>query len=211
MRAAAGLLVLAAACATPGPEDTLEAYRRAVEAKDWAKVHALSDRATRTALGPDAIAAEAARDPDGPDAVARGLAPGAPREATHTVVLEGGRRVVLVEEDGAWRVARGGFVVARTDTPEAALETLSWALDRERWDVVRQVLPKAAAERLATDAALIAHVEAVRPRIEAAREALRAETPPAVVEGDEARIVYGAHRSVSFRREDGRWRIVDVE
>lgn len=211
MRAAFGVLALATACATSGPEDTLEAYRRAVEAGDWAAVHRLSDRATRTAVGPEALAAEATRDPEGPAALARGLAPGAPREATHEVVLADGRRIVLVQEDGGWRVARGGFALARTDTPEATLETLWWAVDRARWDVLRQLLPNAEAGRLTTDAALAAHVESVRPRLEAARQALSAEVPPARIEGDTATIVYGEHRSVRFRREDGRWRILDVE
>jgi hypothetical protein len=194
-------LLFVAACSTPGPEDTLDAYRRAVAAEDWATVHRLSDRATREAASAEALAERGA---DAPEL-------GVPVQRRHVVVLEDGREVVLVEEDGGWRVASGGVEALRSDTPAAALKTLWWALDHARWDVVRRVLPKAAAQRLATDAALAAHVEAVKPRLSAAREALGEAVPAARVEGETAVLAYAEHRAVRFVREDGRWRIVDVE
>ncbi|MEQ9498399.1 MAG: hypothetical protein RIT81_16110 [Deltaproteobacteria bacterium] len=201
MKRGALALLFVAACSTPGPEDTLDAYRRAVAAEDWATVHRLSDRATREAASPDALAERGAEAPELGRPVAR----------RHVVVLEDGREVVLVEEDGGWRVASGGIDALRSDTPAAALKTLWWALDHGRWDVVRRVLPRAAAQRLATDVALAAHVEAVRPRLSAAREALGEVVPAARVEGETAVLVYAEHRAVRFVREDGRWRIVDVE
>lgn len=203
MKRAVLLFVSLAACTTPGPERTLEAYQEAVRNKDWARVHELSDQTTRSILSPDELgeAIESGGVVDATTHVGQ----------RHVFELADGRRVVLVQEKDGWRIERGAVTIARTDTPEAALRTLFLAVEQGRLDVIRSVIPTRHLEALADDAALRAHVERVAPRIRAAAEALASGASKAQIDGDAARITYAEGKTVVFERERGTWRVLDIE
>ncbi|MCB9648001.1 MAG: hypothetical protein H6730_15530 [Deltaproteobacteria bacterium] len=197
-------LVACAGCAGAQPEDTLAAYRDALQARDAARVHALSDPASQAELSPEALAERMAAAPPGPLAeVAR---------VDALITLTDGRRVRLVRVPAGWRVAEGGLSLAAYDTPEAALRTLLAAAEAGRLDEVRRAMPEAFQARYASDEVLSAHLEAQAPRLAAVRAALGPLSPGrARIQGDRASIDYGEGRSVTLVREGERWRVLDVE
>jgi hypothetical protein len=193
-----------AGCSTPGPERALDDYARAVREKDWARVHELSDRLTRSLLSPEELGA----------AIEGGAKLPAAQEYVgqrHVFELEDGGQVVLVREEDGWRVERGGVALARTETPEDALRTLFLGVAHGRLDIVRAVIPSRHIQAFSDDAALRAHLDAIAPRVRAAAEALGEGARRAVVDGDGAKLTYAAGKTVVFERERGAWRILDIE
>lgn len=200
------------ACAGPEPRPALEAYARALIAQDAAGVRARADAATRAAVDEQAVAARLAEDPAAAAALGQALLDAPRLEQTAEARLPDGRVVRLVLEADGWRVAAGGLDGARYDTPERAFATLVRAARAGRLDEVRGAMPEAFAARYASDAALAEHLEAVRPRLEAAWAALAPLEPGiAIVDGETARIPWGNHRAVRLAREGGRWRVLDAE
>ena len=194
-----------AACRHDSPRDGLAAYTVALRARDEEQVRARSDAATRSlwAASPSLV-------DDDWSAVARALdRPVVHLERRARVHLQGGRVVELVREEGRWRVAHGGLQFARADTPHAALVTFMAAYDAGRLDVLRTLIPRRYLSAYAADTSLAQRLEAMASRIEAARPALGGKRP--AIDGDRARIPYGRGRAVELVREDGAWRVLDLE
>ena len=192
-----------AACAHESPRDGLRSYTAALRAGDEEAVRSRSDARTRSlwATGPlqedwEGLAAALDREVREIEERAR-------------LRLDGGRVVELVREAGRWHVADGGLRVGRADTPQAALATFMAAYDAGELDVVRTLIPRRFLSAYATDHTLQQHLARMAPRIEAARPALGVPRP--AVDGEYARIPYGRGRAVELVREDGGWRLLDLE
>lgn len=206
----AGLL---SACAPRTPRETLEAYRDALRERDFETVWALSSSAARRAHGPPDLAAKA----DHPEVI--GAASARIEACTSSVAREvfeveiaGGRVVRLVREEGEWRVHRGVLDLASSDTPEHALDTFFRAIDAGDFALVRSAIPKRLVAEYTSDRALSAHLLHMEPRIARARARIGPLVPGrAEIEGIHAEIAYGEGRRATFEREDGIWRILDLE
>lgn len=125
-------LGLGCAAVTPGPRPTLQALAQALEHGDAATVSAL--RARPTGAVEPRILEEAPSTQGELAALARSLraAPLTGRAAVTIPSAEGGSRaVLLVEEDGVYRVEAGILGVPSLDTPERAIASLHRALVRE--------------------------------------------------------------------------------
>lgn len=206
----AGLTAGLLACATPGPTDTVGAYREAVASKDAAALWALTDHRGRARHQVADLAAAMAADPADLAALQAALAtPSDAWQVTAVVAMPGGRQMLLALEGGAWRVASGGVTPATLDTPAGALAAFFAAVADRDWRRVRQVIPARHADRLAGDAALAAHLEAMADRIEAAK--LGVGSGAVSIDGDRAVLSWGKGKLVRFEREAGRWTIVDLE
>lgn len=202
-----------AACAGPSPERALDAYGRALERRD---ADAVVEHA-RPSLGelrtPEALARFLSKNPATVDRVAAAARSSARSvELRATVVTATGAVFELVRTDGgAWRVADGPLPLPRLDTPEHALQTFFFAA-RGHLELLRETMPADDRARFASDAALARHLYASGDRIAAARAALEPIRPGmACVEGDVARIPWGGGRAVLLVREDGGWRVDDLE
>lgn len=205
------LLMLAAlaGCASD-PKEALDAYVQALRARDAERLWLLSDDAFRRTHDREALEAHLREHPEEAEQLVRAIeGAGAVRA---TVELADGRRLHLVREGGAWRVAFGGLEPFSAETPEAALWTFFRAAESGRLDALRTVIPEALLASFADDAALSAHLSAVRPRIDAAKQALpRIRPNMAQIEGNRAWIGYGPGKRVELLREGDRWRVVDLE
>ncbi len=205
------VLVLACAgCRASGPEAALEAYRAALARGDASELRRLSDAATREVYDEAEFQRWTGQEARAEAADALG---GRVRRLTFEL---GGRTVVLTEEDDGWRVAEGGLVLPRCDTPERAAATFFFAADALRaprhLEILRRLIPDEHQPRFATDSALEHHLRSIRPRVERARAELGRIAPgTAVVDGPFARIPYGAGKEVRLREEGGSWRVLDLE
>jgi hypothetical protein len=120
--------------------------------------------------------------------------------------------VELAFDEGRWRITKGGIQPARFDTPEHALETFFRAAEAKRLVDVRRAMPARHRTALTEDEKLHAHLSSSAERIERARRLIGTLSPGrAVIQGDRADLAYGTGLSVTFEREEGEWRIVDLE
>lgn len=204
-------LALFAGCATsPGPRDTLTAYRDALAKKDAAAIAKLESSSLRARH--DAAALQAALQSQAEvSALLADLAAPVMVESAE-LTLKSGRRVRLVREDGAWRVVEGGIDRWLPETPGGALAAFFSAVDARRLDEVRRFIPDEGQANLADDAALLRHLEAQKERIAAARAGLEPlGDRSAIVSGDEAIIRYAPGKAARLVRQSGVWRIADLE
>lgn len=205
------LFLVTQACASAEPAPVVRAYQAAIERRDARALWLASSGAQRQLMTEADIAAALAADAAGADALAAELG-GLSAVEVAELQLASGRRVRLIREEGQWRIDEGGIDRLFDRDPLAALSAFVRAVDRDRLERVREAIPRADRARFAEDAALRAHVSAMSERIAALRAALPGLGPGAVsVDGDGAEVRWGEGRVARLVREDGRWRILDLE
>jgi hypothetical protein len=213
----AGLLLLAgaaAACAHPqrGPADAISDFGAAVDRKDYTGAYAMMTADYRKRVTFE----DFRRDLDGGgadvQAVARRLEdPSARTPLQIDVDVDLGQRLTLVLEGGQWRVAAHPFDLYEQTTPRAALRAFVRAVELGRYDALLRLTPNR--YRVAVT------VQKLRDYWEGELKAenrkrlaeLRANIGAPIVEtGDEARMPYGDNSEARFIREDGIWKVEDV-
>jgi len=200
-----GLLLTLGCASAPAPRSanaTLEAYVAAVRADDAHAAYVLLDAATR-ARTPEAEFAHRMHENhadllEQANALTQSLAR-RPLQVNARVDLDDGERVVLVEEHGRLRIASGVIDAPSLSTPEDAVLALRRALMRRSLTSVLRLLSQTTR----------ADVEAeIRDYLSATADSLDLETE---IDGDQARVRLTGGRSVTLIREEGEWRVVDVE
>jgi hypothetical protein len=219
--AAAVLVVGAAACArrTPGPADTLAAFGAAVERQDTAAAYALTSKDFRARVPLEAFRAELDAGGAETRAVGRNLRTEAGRGRMKIEVqlppssdLDVGQPIVLVEEDGSWRVEGHPLEAWSQATPRAALRSFVRALEQHRYDVVLRLCPTRHRVGLSIESLRVAWEGDQREENARLLARLRAAIRAPIIEaGDEAHMPYGDRSEVRFVREDGRWKIEDPD
>jgi hypothetical protein len=186
---------------TPDPRGTLRAWTAAVRAQDAEAAYALLDADAQGDTDAARFSALFAEHHTELAAQATALEARAASDvgARARLTLVGGEVVVLVLEDGAWRIDGGVLDAPGLRTPEDAVASLRRALARRSLPGVLRVLSRETR----------GEVEAEIARFLAASEdAADLETH---VEGDTAEVRLGGEARVTLVREAGAWRVVDVE
>jgi len=204
---ALGLLVGGQACASAELDGRVDAYRQALARRDAGALLELSSPELAEQLDADKLAHFL---DENPATVARAWAETGTVAAVRAVVeFESGARLRFERQGGRWRVQEGPLVLPRLDTPAAALRTFLFA-SRGYLGLLRSTLPAEARARFASDAALARHLTDIRPAIEALERALP-EDPHFRVDGDHATLDLGGGRALRLGREEGLWRVLDLE
>ncbi|MEM1022724.1 MAG: hypothetical protein AAGD10_03985 [Myxococcota bacterium] len=202
-----GLSIVGVACAPAPLDDSIAAYREALSSLDAERLLALHGPGLAAELDEERL--EHFLD-ENPSTVARAWAQTSSVSVVRaTVEFASGARLHLSRRDGRWQVDDGPLVLPRLDSPAAALRTFIFA-SRGHLGMFRSTLPSEARVRFRSDAALARRLTELRPSIQALAEALPPE-PVFLVEGDEARLALGEGRVVRLRREEGGWRVLDLE
>jgi len=209
-------LLVASACATSRPatpEDALSAYARALrngqarEAYDLLSIEAKKDI-------PYASFQRILREnPDEAVALGRALSqPAAAPRVTAVVKAPNGEALLLVLEDGAWRVDGSAIDLYGQGTPEVALRSFVRAFKNRRYDVLLRFVPEA--EREGLDAKKLesawageekAELEGLVAAVESSLQAASLE-----VTGDRATMAFGTGGTVELVRESGLWKVEDL-
>ncbi len=160
-------------------------------AGDAARLSSLTGRSEpETAALLDAARAEVA------DAAASARA--RPLEVRGRAYLESGAVVLVVHEEGGWRVAAGVLGVASLESPTDALRALHALLGRVEASGIESILSR--------DTRLSLHEELERWR----RDTADPDAISVEIEGDGAIATTPSGGTIELRREAGEWRVVDL-
>lgn len=214
MRAAGwgAFVAFAAGCqhASPGPEQALSAYRQALGDGDVETVRALSSAPIRERWDTETLRRWAAKNPR-LLLEAKGRLSSSKLKEEARLETEDGSFVRLVKEADGWKVAEGGLLTPRFDTPEAALQTFFFAATGHL-GLLRKCIPDQEAQRFSSDFALGKHLHAMQGRIFAARDEIGPISPGmARIDGSRATIAYGSGKAAELVLQGTRWRVLDVE
>ncbi|MBK7073978.1 MAG: hypothetical protein IPH44_16915 [Myxococcales bacterium] len=204
------------ACSGRGaaPASALDRYAAALRAKNYEAAYDLMSSEFRAKVSREEFVRMLRDNPREVDDTAGRLASRKRRmQVTADLVYGLGDSLRLIEEDGGWRIADNPLAFYDQSTPRAALRSFVRAYRLERWDVMLRFVPKAYAELM--------DVEKMRGQFTGERKdamaqllnALEANVDQSIDEvgPGEARMRYGAGQQVTFVKEDGRWRLKDLE
>ncbi|MCS6900002.1 MAG: hypothetical protein RMJ98_09900 [Myxococcales bacterium] len=194
------LLLGCGASALPNPREAVQAYARAAQAGDADALHEMLTERSQRALGKDGVhqAVEDARMELGEQGQ-RLADPSVRVEQTARVRYGDGEEVVLVFENGAFRISSADALPAGAKTPGQALEQLRRVLARRSYAGLMRVLSRETRDAIERD---------LRGLVEALE---RPEGLEVKVQGDTALVpLSGGHR-VRLRREGGRWAVEDFD
>jgi hypothetical protein len=213
---AAAVVANVAGCASSqrvvGPEAVLDAYASALREGRAEAAYELLSADARRELPRDAFERMVRENPA--EARELGKSLGQPRSVTRvtaTVHAANGDALLLVLENGEWRLDASAIDLYGQATPEACVRSFVRAYRNKRWDVLMRFVPNAEAKGL--DAARLAQAwqGEEKPEMDRLVEALTAALPTARIEqsGDRARMNYGPQGTAVLIREAGVWKIED--
>ncbi len=214
------LVVLAAttACSsTPpvrSPRAALDAYAQALRQGRLADAYAmLSDEAKKT-IPFEAFQRMVKENPDEVNDITKALErPAGPPLVTATVTAPDGQTLLLVYEDGRWRVDGSAIDLYSQATPEAAVQAFVRAFRNKRYDVLMRFVPDKKREGLTPALLKKAFEGEQREEMERITQALQAALPTAHIErvGDRATMAYGAGGTIELVRQHGAWKIEELQ
>src|SRR3954465_12185937 len=118
----------------------------------------------------------------------------------------------LVQEDGQWRIATYPLGFYDQSTPKAALRSFIRAYRLERWDVMLRFVPNSYREKMDARKMQGPFTRPSREQRENLINTLEANVDEPITErGNDARMSYGDRYTVQFLKEDGAWKLKDLD
>ena len=118
----------------------------------------------------------------------------------------------LVRQNGRWRIATNPIHFYSHATPRLALRSFIRAYNLKRWDVMLRFVPNKYRTRMNINKVREQFHGTHRERIASMMNMLEANIDePIQDKGDEARMPYGDQYEVKFLREEGQWKIQDLD
>lgn len=221
-RLAGGLLLTACAllgCAagsnTGSPESVLSAYARAVQRGQLVEAYGLLSEDAKKTIPFEQFKRMIQENPEQAQELVRALdrPSSGPARITAKVTGADGEPLLLVYENGAWRVDGSAIDLYSQAAPEAAALSFVRAVENKRYDLLLRFVPDSQREGL-TEATLRAAWEGEQKQ-DMARliEALKAALPAARFEvvGERATLAYGAGGTIELVREHAAWKVEELK
>ena len=208
-----GLGALAACSGSTGPSATLDRYGKALRDKDYATAYDLMSASFRGKVSREDYVRMMRESP-------REVAETADRlrgkrgqlEVTAEFEYGLGDRMLLIEEDGRWRIAANPLGFYDQSTPRNALRSFLRAYRLERWDVMLRFVPNAYREKMDKDKMKAQFTGPSKEQVEILINTLEANAEEPITErGNDAKMAYGDRFKVEFTREDGAWKLKDLD
>ncbi len=215
---AIGPLVLLSACRSTtlqqGPSDTLRHYAQALDDGRADDAYKLLSGEAKRSLSLDAFRRMVKENAPEMKDIAHALSrPASDPVVTATVTSPKGDTVLLVYEDGRWRLDGSAINLYGQSTPRQSIEAFLRAFERKRYDVMLRFVPDSHLQGLDAPKLRAAWEGAQREEMIRITSALRAALPTAQFEeiGDRATMAYGTAGTVQLVREHGAWKIEDFD
>jgi len=118
----------------------------------------------------------------------------------------------LVQEGDQWRIATNPLGFYDQSTPKAALRSFIRAYRLARWDVMLRFVPNSYREKMDANKMQAQFTGPSREQMENLVNTLEANVDEPIIErGNDARMTYGDRYTVQFLKEDGAWKLKDLD
>ncbi|HEY3234718.1 MAG TPA: hypothetical protein VGJ84_08370 [Polyangiaceae bacterium] len=197
-----------------GPRDALQAYAAALQRRDLDTAYRLLSSEAKKSIPFDAFQRMVTENPEEVrDIIAALSRPAGPPRVTALITTPDGQTLLLVYEDGAWKVDGAAIDLYSQATPRAAVAAFVRALDNRRYDILMRFVPESKREGLNAQKLKNSFEGEQREEMDKLTQALKAALPTAEVEllGDRATMAYGAGGTVELVREHGLWKVEDFQ
>ena len=206
-------LIVAAGCArNKGPGQALDRYGRALKNRDFGAAYDLMSSSFRGKVSREDYVRMMRDNPREVDETAdrlRGKQGSLEVSAEFEYGL--GDRMLLVQERGKWRIAANPLGFYDQSTPRNALRSFLRAYRLERWDVMLRFVPNAYREKMDVAKMKAQFTGPSREKVENLINTLEANVDEPIIErSNNAKMAYG-DRWVLFVREDGLWKLKDLD
>ncbi|HTJ40743.1 MAG TPA: hypothetical protein VL463_01565 [Kofleriaceae bacterium] len=204
---------LAACGPHTGPDMALDSYAHALHAQDFDAAYALMSSSFRAKVSRDEFVRMLKDNPrEVQDTAARLDGRHEHLEVSAELAYGLGDSMRLVQENGHWRIASDPLAFYDQSTPHAALRSFLRAYRLQRWDVMLRFLPDKYREHMDVAKMKDQFEGQSREQTEVLMNMLEANVDAPIVEkGNEARMSYGERNEVKFVREDGAWKLKDLD
>lgn len=199
--------------ASAQPDRTLRAYSEALSAGRAADAYALLSTDAKKSIPFEAFERMLKENPEEIKELANSLRrPAQAPEVTATVTSPGGPTLLLVYEDGKWRVDASSIDLYSQATPERAVAAFVRAYEGKRFDVLLRFVPDAQKKDLTAEGLAKAWTSEQKDEVERMMQALRSTLPTARFEvlGERATLAFGAGGTLELVREHGNWKVEDL-
>jgi hypothetical protein len=195
------------------PQLTLHAYARALDEGRADEAYGYLSDDARRGISLEAFRRVVKEDPEGVRDIGRSLErPTSPALVTATVTTVSGDELLLVLENGRWRVDLSSLDLYAQDTPRHAVLGFVRAVEHQRYDLVLRYVPDAHRTGLDAEKLRAAWSGPDKERIVEVVAALKHALPAAVIEetGERAAMPYGTG-TIQLVREHGLWKVENFD
>ena len=204
----------AAGCAhSGGPDSTLDRYGVALKNHDFAAAYDLMSSSFRVKITRDDYVRtmrDNGREVNETADRLRGKKGSMEVSAEFEYGL--GDTMRMVQEDGQWKIATYPLGFYDQSTPKAALRSFIRAYRLERWDVMLRFVPNSYREKMNATKMQAQFTGPSREQMENLINTLEANVDEPITErGNDARMSYGDRYTVQFLKEDGAWKLKDLD
>ena len=209
-----GLLLGLSACGgQTGPGQTLDRYGRALKNHDFAVAYDLMSSSFRGKVSREDYVRMMRDNPREVSETASRLR-GKRGHVEVSAELEYGLgdRMLLVQEGGGWRIASNPIAFYDQSTPRNALRGFLRAYRLERWDIMLRFVPNTYREKMDVAKMKAQFTGPSKEQMDSLITAIEANIDEPIIErGNDARMSYGDRFTVSFVKEDGVWKLKDLD
>lgn len=211
--AALAVLLASSGCGTKGgPQGTLDSYGAALRRRDFGAAYDMMSSSFRARVSRDEFVRLLRDSPREVAETAERLAGRGTVEVSAELHYGMGDSLLLVQEGGQWRLASNPLAFYDQSSPRSALRSFLRAYRLGRYDVMLRFVPERYRVRMDVDK-MKAQFEGVsKEPMDGLIDTLEASVGEPIQErGNEARMAYGERFEVKFVREDGLWKIKDLD
>ncbi len=209
-----GILVALGACGGgKGPSGTLDTYGRSLKNRDFGAAYDLMSSSFRGRVSREdyvRMMRDNVREVDETADRLRGKK--GSLEVSAEFAYGVGDKMLLVQEGGRWRIASNPLGFYDQATPRAALRSFLRAYHLERWDVMLKFVPNTYREKMDATKMKAQFTGPSKEAMENMIQSLEANIDDPIIErGNDAKMTYGDRFEVRFTKEDGVWKLKDLD
>jgi hypothetical protein len=210
---AAGSALVAGCSSSAGPEGALDRYSRALRRREFGEAYEMMSSAFRAKVSKEEFVRMMRDNPREVSETAERLGGRGSIEVSAELRYGLGDTMRLVQEDGRWKLAANPLAFYDQSSPRAALRSFLRAYRLGRFDVMLRFVPERYRSRMDVAKMKAQFQGASKEAMETLMDMLEANVEEPILEerAGEARLTYGENLEVKFVREDGVWKLKDLD